>query len=875
MSFDSPSHTPQTSPPGEQADIADPDRRRRRRRRDRTRRPLALSVSPVEVLLTVVVIGSVLGIGSVHRPALFVISALALVGGALSVAALQKVPVPAVVLAALGLFSALQSLPMPAGWALRLSPASAQVWLRCLAPFGENELTRFPISLDPGASIAEALKWLTYASVYVMAVHVRSRRKASWLGTLLFGSACLVALLTIAHGVGDVRSLYGIYEPNFPIGRWNVGPLLNSNNLAGYATLGLFAGAGLLLSGRSAIPRLALSSGLATICTALLLSGSRAGVLSALISSAVVVASILRRPRSLPSIRKLMIAAAPLLLGVAGAVAFGSRKDATQLMSLDARRKIAVWEWSLPMIREHVWFGVGRGAFETAFPPYRHAFEHDWAGVFSHAENFVVQWLAEWGLPVGVCASVAVIAYVAREWYRARADRLRFVLLAGLAALLVQNLADLGLEVPAVVIAAVVALAAGESASSRRPEPRSLAPTLVLAVPCFALWAAALIWSGQSVEVERRQVSAQYRELARNKGSELVYASFNEALHGAMLRHPGEAFFPLLGSAASYRAGDGRALVWIGRALELGPTNGHVHFVLAQFFAAHKATSQAMLHLRLAVENDTTLTSVAAARAAQWAPSIDLLLEAIPSSRVGAEMLATACAKTRPELKPDCFRKTVARSPREPSAFEHLADSLLVALRTGQPPCAGAAFAESCAQEVDRTARAIGKLDPTSWRSGYVMARVMLLRGDAQGAAKLLARVCPGGIEGRDCSRESVRAALKSGSEEALRTASDRYAARDCGNDASCAEAWDWLGTTLEGAGKAGPAVNAYTKAAEIDGSAARWLRVADRAARAGLSGVAKLALQRADHSPDASENSRAHAQQLRNRLARSMNDTL
>jgi len=361
-------------------------------------------------------------------------------------------------------------------------------------------------------------------------------------------------------------------------------------------------------------------------------------------------------------------------------------------------------------------------------------------------------------------------------------------------------------------------------------------------------------------------MSLLYREHGANTAT--GRALFRDRLRDAMLRHPGESFFPLLGSLVAYRAQDGRVLLWIGRALELAPTNGPVHFVLAQFLGAHKATSQAMLHLRLAVEYDHTLSEAAATRAAQWAPSLEVLQEAIPDGRAGDGMFALACSKTQAELKPECFRRAIARSPREPALRTHLADSLLVALRFSRPPCAGTA-AEGCMQEIDRTARALAKLDPRSWRAGYLVAKVLRARGDTKGAAMLLANVCPTGAEGRACAREAVAAAIQSRSDEVIVAAADRYMARTCESSASCAEDLDWVGSALQTAGKLALAIKYYSKAAELDGSTARWLRVADLSAQSGLVGVARLALERADHSPDVSENSRAHTELLRRRLAR------
>jgi hypothetical protein len=774
------------------------------------------------------------------------------------------------VLGALGLFSALQAVPLPASWTLRLSPASAQIWLRSLSPFGE-QLSRFPLSLDGGASIAEALKWLTYAAVYIMAAQVRSKRGSAWLAALLFSSAALVALITLLHGGSNISLLYGVYAPNFGVGRWNVGPLLNSNNFAGYANLGLFAGAGLLVSARPIVPRIPSLFALGVLITALLLSGSRAGVLSTIVCGGAAAFWLTRKRGARSSLRVLLLAAAPILLGVAVAVLIGTDKEWGQLASVDIRRKVAVWRWSLPMIREHLWFGVGRGAFETALPPYRSTFEYDWNAVASHAENFVIQWVADWGAPVGLCATIAVVGHVLHEWFGARGDRLRFLLLTGLATLLLQNLADLGLEIPAVAIAAIVCLAAGERpARAEHAQGTVVLPSaLALVAPLLTLWVATVFWARWPVEVERRDVSSEYRLLGGDNAEERI--AFRDHLRNAMLRHPGESFFPLLGSASAYRTRDGQALVWIGRALELGPTNGHVHFVLAQFLQAHGATAQAMLHLRLTSEYDSTLAEAAGVRAAQWAPSLEVLMQAVPNGPAGSKVLAGACPKVaRLELKLDCLRAAVTRSPEQPVLRGDLADFLITLLRARQWPCNGPR-ADPCAEEAERHARAMAKLDSKSWRPGYLIAKLLLVRGDPKGAAALLARVCPTDAESKDCAREALMTAMATGSEEAILVSANAYSERACATSSSCAAASEWIGGILEAGGKLTLAVTFYGKAAEADNAAASWVRVADRATHAGLFGIARVALQRASRSADANDNTRAHVDELNRRIQRAL----
>lgn len=849
----------------------------RRRQRPKKRRTIDRWHLVCESLLGVVVVGSVLAIGTVHPLALFAVSALALLGATLEILALRRVPWPAVVLAALGLFSALQAIPLPAAWVTQTLPVSAEIWSHCLVPFGEPALTRFPLSLDAGASVAESLKWVTYASVYILATRVRARRGAARLAHLMFGSAALVALITLAHGVVDLNVLYGLYQPHFAVSRWSVGPLLNSNNLAGYALLGLFSGGGLLLSGRSLLPRSLLTVGLAIIAAALSLSGSRAAALSALIFGAFTLAWLAKGQRIRFWMRTVALGMMPLAIGVAIAIALGTAKEASQFGFVDVRRKVSVWLWALPMIREHALFGVGRGAFETAFPPYRQALDYDWSIVITHAESFVVQWIAEWGIPVGLGAVFVIVGYVLREWHASRDDRLRFMMMTGLLALFVQNLADLGLEVPALAIAAVLVLAGGERL---RAEPSSASESesglklrgLAVVAAGFALWAAAVVWSRFPVDSERRAMSIAYGELA-TEGPDRR-AQFRRRLHDAVLRHPGESFFPLLGALSAMRARDGEPLPWIARSLALAPTSGPVNLVLAELLHAHGATTQAMLHLRRAAQYDRTLASAVSTRAAHWAPSIDLLMQAIPEGPYRSDMFLDACDRqARIEQKIDCFRRATLDRPEAPELQEQLAELLLFAVQAKQLPCDDTRL-DSCVAEAEVALKNATKSGPKSWRAEYLMSKVLLARGDTVGAALLLTRVCPHGAEGDPCWQEALLTAIKSGADEAISTTAHAFAARPCDGSESCADKFDRLAGNLQ-ASDPGLANTFFAKAAEADPSAGRWLKVAEHAARSHLYGVARAALERADRSPDASVTSRARAELLTQQIARDTGGSL
>src|SRR5262249_31967167 len=153
-------------------------------------------------------------------------------------------PLPTLVFAALAWFTLMQTIPMPMRWLQAIAPANADVWERCLLPLGEAAPRWAPISLDPGASLVEVLKWTTYAAAFATASAVAARHGAAWGVLAVFGAAVAAAFTTLGHGLIGATKVYGLYQPTFPALAWHVGPLLNPNNLAGYLNLGALSGLG-------------------------------------------------------------------------------------------------------------------------------------------------------------------------------------------------------------------------------------------------------------------------------------------------------------------------------------------------------------------------------------------------------------------------------------------------------------------------------------------------------------------------------------------------------------------------------------------------------------------------------------------------------
>jgi hypothetical protein len=469
-----------------------------------------------------------------------------------------------------------------------------------LRPFAAPPPSWVTLSVDPAATALEALKWFSYGCIFIAAAGWRARRGTAQLALLIFGCGALVALVTLAHGVLGLQRIYGMYTAPTP-SPWLRGPFVNGNNLAGYVNLGLFAGVGLWLSPERKVPAWPLLLGVPVMVAQVLLSESRGGIGCLLLGLLWIGFRSLRR-RRLGSPRLHAGIPAAFALGLAAAAAIGWARLAAAFSDRDAHAKVSAWRWSLDLIKDFPTFGVGRGAFETAFEPYRRLLGNDWTMVFAYAENFPLQWAADWGVLVAVLALAAAVVLGWRPVSRAMNDPLAGSLVAGLGALLLQNLVDLGLEIFAVSALAVVAFAAlgGSSSTERRgPVLDAIAISGVLVSTVIVLAIGAV-----PVRIERQRVSNAYSAWVRNGSKDPV--GFLAMLRAPMLRHPGEAYFPLVGSIPAARAG-GDPLRWIGRALERSPLDGQAHLRLADVMASRGARRQALFHLRLAAVYDGIL----------------------------------------------------------------------------------------------------------------------------------------------------------------------------------------------------------------------------------------------------------------------------
>jgi hypothetical protein len=837
-------------------------------------RPFAgLAQRASEWLFALTVVGSALAIGTVHTTTLLVVAAaafltvaLALYGSTTTGSSIRPtLSLPVLTCAALALYTLLQAVPLPVGLLRVIAPANADVWERTLLPFGEPALRWASLSLDPGASVVEALKWATYAAVFAGAAAISAKRGAAWGVTLVFASAMLAAIVTVTHGLAGATRVYGLYQPAFAASPWHVGPLLNPNNLAGYLNLGALAGLGLALTRKPVVPPWLMGIGVMLIVGVEITSASRGGVL-ALPLGVLALALITRRQTdSATAGRRLSIwimVGASIAGGAVLAALGGTQRTWAELYAKDIS-KIEMLLWAKPLLRDHPFFGIGRGAFESVFPVYRLVPGNL---VFTHAENFPAQWASEWGLPVTLAAFVAFAWAFAPK--RLGVDRSAVAAGAwmGVAVLLLQNLFDLALEVPAICIAAAATLGSlrGDARRLRPPqrakeraEPRDVGVPAAIAVAVAGLVLIALGARFRATDVasDRAAIRSAYEAEGTLQYPEEL-AHVRGLVRAAMLRHPAEPYFPLIGALVALRSRDQSAMPWLQHTLERGQVNGRAHLLLAEYLSGHNAKKQALFELRLSVENDGGLSGHAAKILVRWTHDYDELISAVPAGAAGIRMLDQAAANlNQPEswlLQSRCNQEVIARDPTEIGARARESTLRLDALATGKPEglCADR---DACHKAILDHAAAIALSHPELATATLIRSRLLLVDHKPEEAVTLLEIECQKVTERIPCLQARVSAAAqikdphpgRAGAQDRLGAAAKELIGNACTTAVSCADTATWIGDIRQGRGEMGLALAMYERAARADPTEARWLKLADMASNAGEHGRSAEALER------------------------------
>ena len=369
----------------------------------------------------------------------------------------------------------LQLLPLPESVLTTISPETPTV-IEAIR-MGARDTTLTGVSVGPGSTVwasgvltANVLLFLAARALFRRGGVRWSIRMIAWLGIVF-------ATLGLAQAASGTGAVYWWWEP-FGEGADPFGTFINRNHFAtwvimatpacfGYAVAQLYISASddpthhwvsrlvKLLDGRALF--LLFAGILMTV--ALLANLSRSGMVG-LATAAMFVLMV--GSRTIEGRRRRWLGACMAALAII-VVAFADTGALVQRFNQTVATgsgRITIWRETLPIIRDFWATGTGAGTYQTAMLVYQ---ESDRVVYFNQAHNQYLQIVAEGGLLLSVPAAVALFSFLRLARRRIIGDRtavfwIRTGAAGGLVAVMVQNIWETGLRMPAnAALAAVLA----------------------------------------------------------------------------------------------------------------------------------------------------------------------------------------------------------------------------------------------------------------------------------------------------------------------------------------------------------------------------------------------------------------------------------
>lgn len=604
--------------------------------------------------------------------------ALLVAGGLVPLAwsrrALGRSPLVAVLAVPLAL-TALQLVPLPAGWLEALAPTGAGLRDDGAALVGAAPWRA--LTLDAPGSLRALAFFTILLGVAAIALRLSITERGRY--RVLAGVAAIcgaTALVAGLHEVLGAAALYGVYEP-VQATPAVLGPLLNGNHLGGLMAAGAVLGLALASypSQRGWIRAAwaAVTAGCAAVALATLSRGAALALAGGgLVTIATLIGQRLRAdPRRRRGREQLLTSSLPIgVVAVCGLVivvytsagGVGRQLGETSLAELGVEHgKFGVWRSAARLVEESPWLGIGRGAFEPAFtrvhPPSA-------LQTASHVENEYVQAIVDWGIVgAALCALAACwLGVVAiRRWHD---GPLAAGALGALAVIAVQSVVDfgvqlLGVAVPAVAVAATLAHAPLRDAGPRalrRARALRLAHVLALAAAAAALASDATT----SVDEDHQALAA--------RGAPVTLAE----LAGPLARHPLDYYLYGKAAEAMIRDGDPRAIRTLNHALALHPTHPGLHRMAARLL--HRGGHHAQAALEYAAAMRGTRAPDALLREVLRAfDDPEIAARAIPIDLPNGDVIVRALARLeRIDVATIWLSRLLQVRPKDADACAHL-----------------------------------------------------------------------------------------------------------------------------------------------------------------------------------------------------------
>lgn len=380
------------------------------------------------------------------------------------------------------------------------APSSWQhpVWAETaavLAPWTDAPV-RGRITLDRAESMTTLMRLLAYGGVFWLALQAgRSRRRAKLTLWVLAAAASVYGLYGVIVQLGGGNTI--LWYDKWVYQDFATGPFVNRNSFATYTGMGLVLVLALMwteikemlrfgLSSRGGVldffeqagPRFyALVGAFSVLLVALLLSGSRAGLLSTLVGLSVLSVMVLVASRR-------RLGGALVAVGLAAAAFYGVANLGGGTMAArfaelpkEQAGRSDLFAMAIEATSDRLWTGHGLGNFGAVYYVYRDPSLPVWMPHVDKAHNTYLELAVEGGLP-GLFGMVVVFLLMGglclSGIIRRRSNRIYPAIGLAVTALVATHaLVDFSLQIPAIVATymTIMGIACAQSWPSRKSVP--------------------------------------------------------------------------------------------------------------------------------------------------------------------------------------------------------------------------------------------------------------------------------------------------------------------------------------------------------------------------------------------------------------------
>jgi hypothetical protein len=531
--------------------------------------------------------------------------------------AVQKAPLPRIDLTValflgLTLVTLIQIIPLPSNLVALVAPSLFEVRSRALTPLNGEVPGVMPLTLDTPFTLLELGKLCLYSSVYFGVVYWTRRRGPSFVLQLTVMTGMAAAAIFLAHRIMLPDKIYGFYTPiHVSVSKTRISaPLINPNHMAGLLGLCTTVAIGSALAVTDRSKRLLLIGITALAGGTLMLTLSRGGIAAFVTGQLlfILLRIIAKQRRHLNDESQGHLSWLPIGIALSIGAGFFAAQDAIIGEFVDGDiKKLDMALEGIPLITQFWSTGVGRGSFGVAFPMVSTVTANH---TVTHAENAMVQILADYGVPIGG-AALLISLWIIGSYLKAVPKRVELAAaVAALVAFGIHNLVDYNSEVPGTAVVAVALL--GVLSGSRPIHKHRSLPRLSTSVVIATALITAVVGIASIAYVhDHNRDTEERRLLARWKQLENPLYKF-DSMQESLLRHPADWFIPYITGVRAYHLGTENPLPWLARAIELNPRAAMAHLYVGGTLLRAGHLDQAMLEMRLATRSRPQLVKAVA-----------------------------------------------------------------------------------------------------------------------------------------------------------------------------------------------------------------------------------------------------------------------